>query len=58
MQKVHLVEAAGDKTIHKVAQARTKSLAWSLKAVPGPMVEGAWVEGAWVEGAGEAGQDC
>lgn len=53
MQKVHLVEAAGDKTTYKAAQARTKSLAWSLKAVRGPMVEG-----AWVKGPGEAGQGC
>lgn len=40
MQEVQSVEVARDKATYNIAQARTKSLGQSLKAVPGTMVEG------------------
>lgn len=46
MQEAQSVEAT-----YNIAQARSRSLGWSLKAVPGPMVES-----ACMEGPGEAGQ--
>lgn len=47
-----LVEAPRNKVTCNRSQTRTKTWGWSLKTVPGPMVEG-----ASVEGPGEAGQD-